>query len=536
MPSAASVPAIPDDPASAYIAARAASISGAHADAAQIYANLAAASADDDLKQRAIHEAISAGDMPLALRLIRATPDAPPGINSKLLLVGDALKRGKDSDALKLLDKDSGGGVDLGFWAPLLKSWTFAERRDSAQALAELARIPKNNALAPFVDEESAFILMRLGKTVEAEPFARRAIGDAGAREFRLRLALAGAFDAAGDRQRASAMIEGIPGDTTAIRRALQSGRLKRFGVDSASKAFADQLIALAIELRRSERAPADPVNIVQVARFVSPDNSSTAILLGNLLADDDRLDEALAAYRSVAADDPLKGEALDSEARALTGAKRFDEALRLTQAAAGSRDSTADDFARLGDVYSAMNRFNEAAEAFGQAIERTKQISNGRLWPLLLLRANALESAGRWPESRAVMSSAIALAPNEPLVLNFLGYAKLEHGEDLDTAEALIRKASALAPDNASITDSLGWALYKRGRFDEAVDILQKAAIGDPAQADIQEHLGDALYAAGRRFEARFAWAAALATAEDDDLPRIKEKIETGLPATASQ
>ena len=115
-------------------------------------------------------------------------------------------------------------------------------------------------------------------------------------------------------------------------------------------------------------------------------------------------------------------------------------------------------------------------------------------------------------------------------LILNFLGYAKLEHGEDLDAAEALIRKASELAPDNASITDSLGWALYKRGRIDEAIEVLQRAAVGDPTQSEIQEHLGDALFTAGRHFEARYAWGAALATAEEPDSKRIKLKIERGL------
>jgi Flp pilus assembly protein TadD len=128
-------------------------------------------------------------------------------------------------------------------------------------------------------------------------------------------------------------------------------------------------------------------------------------------------------------------------------------------------------------------------------------------------------------------------LAPDQPLILNFLGYAKLERGEDLDLAEALIRKASALAPDDASITDSLGWALFKRGRTQEAIATLQRAAMGDPAQAEIHEHLGDALYSAGRRFEARFAWQAALATAEKDAVSRLQSKIDGGLtPATAAR
>ena len=107
-----------------------------------------------------------------------------------------------------------------------------------------------------------------------------------------------------------------------------------------------------------------------------------------------------------------------------------------------------------------------------------------------------------------------------------------LSHAE----AERLIRDAHARAPDNNAITDSLGWALFKRGRLPEAIETLGKAAAGDPAQSEIHEHLGDALFTAGRRMEARFAWRAALVTAEGKDATRLQAKLDTGLtPATAA-
>jgi Flp pilus assembly protein TadD len=96
-----------------------------------------------------------------------------------------------------------------------------------------------------------------------------------------------------------------------------------------------------------------------------------------------------------------------------------------------------------------------------------------------------------------------------------------------------MIRKANALAPDDASITDSLGWAEFKRGKTAEAIDTLERAAEKDPDQAEIQEHLGDALYKSGRRFEARFAWNAALVTAEDEIAARVKAKLASGLTST---
>jgi len=534
-PAIATVPAISTDPAAAYVAARAASISGNHAQAAELYARLAAGSSDADLQRRAISEAITAGDMPLALRLIRQASKPTASVNSKLLLVSDALRRDKGAEAIQLLSPAS-GGPDLSFWVPLVQAWEAAERGDSASALAYLAAVPRNSALVPFVDEESALVLLKTGRTAEADPYARRAIGNAGAREYRLRLALAQGFWGAGDRQRALAVIEGASGDTGAVRQALLSGGLKTLAIDSAAEAFSDQLVALALEMQRSQNPPADPLNIVQIARYAAPDGSASAILLGNLLAGDDRLADALAAYRSVGDRDPLKTEALDSEVRALLDAKRSDEALAVANRAASARDARSDDFARLGDAYSSMKRYAEAASAYSRAVALAPRTDTARIWPMLLLQASALQSANRWPEAKAVLGSAIGMAPNEPLVLNFLGYAKLVHGEDLKAAEALIRRASALAPDDASITDSLGWALYKLGKVDEAIATLQKAAIGDPAQAEIQEHLGDALYTSGRRFEARFAWSAALATADGEETVRLKSKIDGGLTkATAA-
>ena len=121
-------------------------------------------------------------------------------------------------------------------------------------------------------------------------------------------------------------------------------------------------------------------------------------------------------------------------------------------------------------------------------------------------------------------------------MLLNFLGYGKLERGEDLDAAEAMVRKASALRPDDASITDSLGWAQFKRGKVDEAIATLARAASADPGQYEIREHLGDALYTAGRRIEARFEWRAALAAVEDQAVrTRLEAKLDRGLTSATA-
>jgi Flp pilus assembly protein TadD len=124
----------------------------------------------------------------------------------------------------------------------------------------------------------------------------------------------------------------------------------------------------------------------------------------------------------------------------------------------------------------------------------------------------------------------AYELAPQQPYVLNYLGYALLVRNEDVAEAERLIREAHRLAPDNAAITDSLGWALYHKGQLGEAIPLLEQAAQSEPADVEINEHLGDAYYAAGRRVEARFAWRAASVYAEGAVSTRLAAKMERGL------
>jgi tetratricopeptide (TPR) repeat protein len=535
-PAAAARKAPSENLARTYVQARAAALSGEHQRSAALLATLAEADpSDTSLMRKAVSEAIGAGDMRLAMRLAQRLPQAELPVDARLLLVADELRRGRDDRALQLLPggKDEG---NLQFLAPLIRAWDSAERRDLNSALTILEQVPVNSLLGGYRDENRALILLHFRRTADAEPFARRAIGNAAGRESRLRLALADAFMSAGDRPRAMAMIDGLGTEGGSARMRVMAGRLTGQTINTAAEAYSELLLGLAVDLNRMENRTL-PVGMAQVARYADPHNSAASVLLGLLLDANDRSAEALAVLASIPPQDALASQARDAASRILTDEKRYGEALAMAQSAVVPQDRGVGDWARLGDVYESMKRHDAAADAYGHAVALAAQQNyKSDIWPLHLLRATALEAAGRWPEAKQSLGAAMAVAPEQALLLNFLGYAKLEHGEDLDAAEAMIRKASALAPNDASITDSLGWALYKRGRLPDAIETLQRAAAADPQQSEIHEHLGDVLYRVGRRYEARFAWSAALITAEDDVAGRIKAKIETGLtPATAA-
>jgi tetratricopeptide (TPR) repeat protein len=466
--------------------------------------------------------------MDLALNLAHTIPPAKLTTDARLLLVAEQIRRRHAEQALPYLATSETG--DLSFLSPLITAWTQVERGSVDQALATIDQVPSGSLLSPLAPEQHAFILLKAKRTAEAEPFARKAIGVAGGREARIRLAFADGFLGAGDRQRALAMIDGMGAGELMARQRIMAGKTAGQAIDSLPKAFAEVLTAFSADIARLQRT-APPIGLVQIARYLNPQDSATTALLALLLSGQNRAPEALTLLHSVPNDDPLISEIRDVQTRILTDEKRYNEAYQVAATAAAGPGADLSDYSRVGDVLQAMKRNDAAADAYGRAIVfATSQHINGDLWSLLLLRASALEDAGRWPEAKAALQQALALQPDQPLLLNFMGYAQLEHHENLDSAEAMIRKASALAPDDGSITDSLGWALFKRGKVDEAIATLQRAAEKDPEQPEIQEHLGDALYRSGRHYEARYAWSAALVTAEDEIAARVKAKLASGL------
>ena len=522
------------DPARVYLQARAASISGNYAQSAEMLSRLVEANAaSPTIARQAVLEAISAGDMKLALRIAQSLPAQSTPIEARMLQVAEQLRTRNPERALPLLQGGSDSG-ELLFLRPFVEAWIYSDRKDLGRALTALNNMPSSSLLAGLAPEHRALILLRFGRAAEAAPIAKQALEKAGGREQRLRMAFADGFLKAGDRAQALAMVEGLGGDAGRARQRILQGKPTGMAVDNVRLAYSEVVLALALELNRLRNRNM-PVSLAQISRFAAPENSAATAVLGLLLQSRDRTPEALAIFRSVSDNDPFGAQARDAEVRALIEAKRAPEAYGVAQRAVNSPSASVGDYSRLGDVLSELKRYDEAAAAYGRALAMSQSAAPAERWPLLLLQASALEEANRWPESRQALNAALALAPNEPLILNFLGYAKLERGEDLDSAEAMIRKASNLDPDNASITDSLGWALFKRGRTTEAVEILTKAAKGDPGQAEIHEHLGDALYKAGNRFEARYAWQAALVTADDEVAGRIKAKIDTGLTAATA-
>jgi tetratricopeptide (TPR) repeat protein len=474
-------------------------------------------------------QAILAGDMPLAIRLAERQPRAELAADARILLAADALRRGKG-------EAGADWPAELGFMKPFVQAWSLAGRGRWKQAIELLDTAKADGMLGELVPEHKALILLAAGRSAEARPFIDPALKTAGGRSSRLRIAFAAGLAADGERAAGLALLAGNDSTLRKAAAVLSAERRPRLPIGTAAEGLSELVTALAVNLNENEGRSL-PLGLAQIARHADPRNEQASVLLGLLLERSERDDDALAVLRTVPAGSPFLSEARDGEIRVLLGAGRKDEALARAQAFVAQKEEQAADLLRLGDVLDDMKRHREAAAAYGAAGAALQAGSAGpEMWSVHLLRGAALEQAGLWAEAEGALSQAHTLAPDNPLVLNYLGYARLERGEQLEEAEAMIAEASRRAPDDASITDSLGWAQYKRGKVGEAILTLQRAAAADPGQAEIHEHLGDALYTAGRKYEARFAWNAALVTAEDDVRKRVTAKIAAGLsPASAA-
>jgi Flp pilus assembly protein TadD len=178
------------------------------------------------------------------------------------------------------------------------------------------------------------------------------------------------------------------------------------------------------------------------------------------------------------------------------------------------------------GDLLRDKNRFPEAVAAYDRALAHTGSPSRS-VWPLLYARGVAHERAHQWPKAEADFKRALELSPDQPTVLNYLGYSWADQGTNLAEARQMIDKALQQRPDDGAIIDSLGWVTLRQGDSQGAVKLLERAVEMEPEDATINGHLGDAYWAVGRKLEAMFQWRRALTlNPEPEDAARIEGRL----------
>ncbi|MBK1662456.1 tetratricopeptide repeat protein [Paracraurococcus ruber] len=493
---------------------------------------LAALKADPDqpeLLNRAFMAALLDGRAD-AVRLARRLPDNPA---ATLLLAGTDLQAGRWDRAEQRV-KGIGRGGPLQVLQPVLLAWLQLGRGQPDQALAILRPLAEGNRLRALNALHAALIADIAGRTREAERFARMAVADQPQPIWRLAVLAGGVLGRAGKPQEAARLLDQIAegGDDAALGAAEANRRalLAQRGVASPADGWAEAYTALAGALR-GQGSPDVALVLAQLALRLRPGFGPALVMVADALADQAHEEDALGVLGRVAAEDPLAPVIGLRRAGLLDKLDRTEEAVALLRRLSDAYPAMPQPPTRLGDLLRGRSRFAEAAVAYDQAIARLGEVKP-RDWPLLYARGIARERSGDWPRAEADLLRALELSPEQPYVLNYLGYTWAEQGKNLDRAKAMLLRATELRPQDGNIADSLGWVLFRLGDLPGAVTWLEKAVELEPRNSLINDHLGDAYWVAGRQREAAFQWRrASTLDPEPEELARIEAKLRDGLP-----
>ncbi len=501
----------------AYVRARVADKASDSATAVASYAAALTMASDATMVAfRAYRAGVDGGDYALALRAAQTldrTGIVPP--DARVLLYIAAVRERDWRAAAERLDQiEDNDGFD--FLVPLFRGWLSLATREAAGA-------SKTTATA-YVAENDVLLAVARGGSADSVEAVRGLWTTDRYRASTLRLAAAAGLSA---RKQRSAALELLTGDDPTIAKArdtVVAGKRLSGAVATPAQGAAFVLARMAGDLM-NENSVRSAITLARFATFADPASPNARLVAATALGLAKRDGEALALIEGVARDPVYADLARGMKIDRLEALGRVDEAYAE---ASGRAARTTNDLTRLGDIEARRGRFTEAAGHYRRAADAIGEDKVGaQLW---LALGNALDQGGDWAAARPAFERALKLSPDDPRLLNQLGYGMASRGEDIGRALVLLRKADAAQPENAAITDSIGWAEYKGGRTDRAVEILERARVLDPAEPEIAEHLGDVYWAAGRRVEARYAWTAAREAATGTVRARIEGKLDRGL------
>jgi tetratricopeptide (TPR) repeat protein len=500
--------------------ARARVLTNAEQAAAHFAAALGGAPDNAAVAARAYRGAVIAGDYTLALRAMQVLERAgeiPP--EGHLLLYIAALKARDPRAAAQRLQ-----GImrerSLAFIAPVLADWLRFGSRGPVE-LPDTKEIGGPNAYA---DESAALMALAKGETQKGLDAVRAMWALDPYRAQSLRLAAAATLAARGQRDDALKLLVADTLSTQIARERIAKRQSLGIAVNDSLSGTAFILARLAGDLTTGGSGTG-AITLARFAQFADPENPRVALGVAGALAGAKRSEVALTAVTPLLSD-PLYGDdAASLRIELLEALDRHDEAMAAAEVRAAR---STNDAARLGDMAMRKGDFAEAAKRFQAALAKA---GNDSPWSLWHAAGNAHLLSGDWNAARPALENAHRLAPEEPLVLNSLGFGLVDRGGDVARGKVLIERAAELRPGNASIIDSQGWAAFRGGDTDRAIAALERARSLAPVQADISEHLGDAYWAAGRRIDARYAWSAARVQGDAASHARLDTKIDRGLP-----
>jgi tetratricopeptide (TPR) repeat protein len=485
------------------------------------------------LIERAFVAAVSNGNMDDAFQLAARLLAHDPKNNLAHLVLGVKAMKTKQYAAARAHFASGGAGQQHDITATLLTAWAYAGDKNPRRALALIEKLRGEN-FGVFRDYHAALIADTANEPQEALKRMKSAYA-ADKNTLRLVDAYARLMARHGNREEAVRAFEAfdliLPNHpvVSAALAAIKSGKPVEPLVKNAQDGAAEVLYGLGAAGGQQGDELAAMIYL-RLALYLMPQNGLAIITLGDLYERIKQNEQAIDVYGTVPDQDPLRTTADIQTGQILEAMGKPEEATKYLKRIVEENPDNGDALSALGNLQRAHKNYAEAVETYTRVLARAGKPEKAN-WPVYYFRGIAYERLKKWPEAEADLLQALALFPDQPLVLNYLGYSWVDQGMNLDEAFNMLQRAVELRPTDGYIVDSLGWANYKLGRNDEAVKQLERAIDLKPSDPVINDHLGDAYWRAGRKLEAHFQWNHARdLDPEPEDKVKILRKIEHGL------
>lgn len=524
-----------------YLAARHASVERDASSAAAFYRSaLRGDPKNNELLDRAFISSLADGDIDEAVKLADRILTIDKSNRVARLVVGVRDLKQKKYATAQLNINQSIRGPITDLVATLLAGWASYGAGDAKTAVANIDKLTGPEWYPIFKDLHSGMILELAGKEKDAGVRLERAyklddsmlrVADAYARWLSRSKdpAAATAVYAAFDKKLARHPLvqEGL--------RDSKAGKKLTPLVDTPQAGAAEALYGIGATLTR--RGGEDLALVyLQLSLYLAPNHPLALLSLADLYESVKKPPMAIKVYERMPANSPLKRNAQIQLATNLDAAERSEEAMKILKGVTAEDPRDIEAIMALGNIERGRKRFADCAQTYSNAIDVMPAGSDKGAWVTYYYRGICFERSKQWSKAEVDMRKALELQPEQPHVLNYLGYSWIDQGINLDEGMKMIKRAVEQRPDDGYIVDSLGWAFYRIGNFEDAVKNLERAIDLKPEDPTINDHLGDAYWRVGRTLEAKFQWAHARdLKPEPDELPKIEAKLENGLPEDTS-
>lgn len=423
----------------------------------------------------------------------------------------------------------------------LVRAWALIGADDVDAAMAQFDAISDDAGMKGIVAYHKALAYATVGNYAAAEALFDQDAPGAAARTRRgviARVEILSQLDRNADAVQVIALTFNGSTDPeldTMIAKLEAGDKLPFTQAPTARAGLAEVFYTFAALLRAEQAGDYYTLLYARIARYLRPDHIDALLLTADLLEGLGQYELAIAEYRGVAADDPAYHVAELGRAAALRRLDKVDQAIEVLEQLTRSHGDLAVVHSTLGDILRAQDEDQAAILAYTKALELTDE-GDKRAWFLHFSRGIAYSQDKDSVAAEEDFRAALTVNPEQPQVLNYLGYSLVEENRKLDEALDMIERAVAASPNSGYIVDSLGWVYYRLGRYDEAVIQMERAVELEAVDPVVNDHLGDVYWAVGRQREARFQWSRALSfiqfkdTETEADLDRIRSKLEVGL------